>query len=97
MAKYYCYYCRLYLTHDSMSVRKSHLMGRNHVRLYCEYYEQQARKSRLWDDPPSTLPSLEELAAGAPGLAAGRAPARLPPPPTAAAAPRPPPAVFTNR
>ena len=27
MPKYYCDYCKSYLTHDTMSVRKSHLQG----------------------------------------------------------------------
>lgn len=48
MPKYYCEYCKSYLTHDKPSVRKSHLAGRNHIRLYCEYYERIAKQLGLW-------------------------------------------------
>ncbi|KAF2003647.1 zf-U1-domain-containing protein, partial [Amniculicola lignicola CBS 123094] len=33
-------YCDVYLTHDSMSVRKAHNSGRNHLRNVQAYYEQ---------------------------------------------------------
>ena len=33
-------YCDVYLTHDSMSVRKAHNAGRNHLRNVQSYYEQ---------------------------------------------------------
>lgn len=32
-------YCDVYLTHDSMSVRKAHNAGRNHLRNVLEYYQ----------------------------------------------------------
>lgn len=32
-------YCDVYLTHDSMSVRKAHNAGRNHLRNVVEYYQ----------------------------------------------------------
>lgn len=32
-------YCDVYLTHDSMSVRKAHNAGRNHLRNVQAYYE----------------------------------------------------------
>lgn len=32
-------YCDVYLTHDSMSVRKAHNAGRNHLRNVQSYYE----------------------------------------------------------
>lgn len=38
MARYYCDYCHSYLTHDTLSVRKSHLVGKNHIRLTADYY-----------------------------------------------------------
>lgn len=50
MPKYYCDYCKSYLTHDKMSVRKSHLSGKNHIRYYCNYYEEKAKLLGLWDD-----------------------------------------------
>ncbi|ODV94621.1 hypothetical protein PACTADRAFT_85854 [Pachysolen tannophilus NRRL Y-2460] len=68
MPKYYCEYCRSYLTHDSMSVRKSHLMGKNHLKYYCDYYEREAKKSNVWE--PSELPyeaTLKEYFKGIPG------------------------------
>lgn len=68
MPKYYCDYCKSYLTHDTMSVRKSHLMGRNHIKYYCEYYEQKAKQTGIWT--PLDLPyeiTLEYLNRGAPG------------------------------
>ncbi|CAL9732895.1 U1 small nuclear ribonucleoprotein C [Monosporozyma unispora] len=38
MARYYCEYCHSYLTHDTLSVRKSHLIGKNHLRIISDYY-----------------------------------------------------------
>ena len=38
MARYYCEYCHSYLTHDTLSVRKSHLIGKNHLRITADYY-----------------------------------------------------------
>jgi U1 small nuclear ribonucleoprotein C len=40
MPKYFCDYCDVYLTHDSMSVRKAHNNGRNHLRNVVDYYQQ---------------------------------------------------------
>lgn len=40
MPKFFCDYCDVYLTHDSMSVRKAHNSGRNHLRNVVEYYQQ---------------------------------------------------------
>ncbi|EMG50729.1 YHC1 U1 small nuclear ribonucleoprotein C [Candida maltosa Xu316] len=54
MPKYYCDYCKSYLTHDTLSVRKSHLQGRNHIKLYCDYYELKAKETKIWN--PSSLP-----------------------------------------
>ncbi|CAK7905638.1 U1 small nuclear ribonucleoprotein C [[Candida] anglica] len=69
MPKYYCDYCKSYLTHDTMSVRKSHLMGRNHIKYYCDYYEQKAKQTGIWT--PSELPyeiDTSYLNQGAPGV-----------------------------
>lgn len=35
-------YCDVYLTHDSMSVRKAHNSGRNHLRNVVDYYQRTA-------------------------------------------------------
>lgn len=35
----FCDYCDVYLTHDSMSVRKAHNSGRNHLRNVIDYYQ----------------------------------------------------------
>lgn len=40
MPRFYCEYCDVYLTHDSMSVRKAHNSGRNHIRNVVDYYQQ---------------------------------------------------------
>ncbi|ORX35604.1 U1 zinc finger-domain-containing protein [Kockovaella imperatae] len=38
MGKYYCDYCDIYLTHDSMNARKAHNTGRNHVSNVRDYF-----------------------------------------------------------
>ncbi|KAF4121093.1 U1 small nuclear ribonucleoprotein C [Geosmithia morbida] len=35
-----CDYCDVYLTHDSMSVRRAHNSGKNHLRNVVDYYQQ---------------------------------------------------------
>ncbi|SCV16679.1 related to U1 small nuclear ribonucleoprotein C [Nakaseomyces glabratus] len=49
MARYYCEYCHSYLTHDTLSVRKFHLMGKNHLRVRADYYRSQAIKEQELD------------------------------------------------
>ncbi|CEP63039.1 Yhc1p LALA0_S07e01046g [Lachancea lanzarotensis] len=44
MPRFFCDYCHSYLTHDTPSVRKSHLLGKNHVRLAGDYYCNKARQ-----------------------------------------------------
>jgi U1 small nuclear ribonucleoprotein C len=39
MSPVFCDYCDVYLTHDSMSVRKAHNSGRNHLRNVVDYYQ----------------------------------------------------------
>lgn len=69
MPKYYCDYCKSYLTHDTMSVRKSHLQGRNHIKFYCDYYELKAKESNIWDPLDSKYEiSLSKLNENAPSL-----------------------------
>ncbi|SCU81442.1 LAFA_0C04962g1_1 [Lachancea sp. 'fantastica'] len=46
MPRFFCDYCHSYLTHDTPSVRKSHLLGKNHVRLAGDYYCNKARQVR---------------------------------------------------
>ncbi|ODV80688.1 zf-U1-domain-containing protein [Suhomyces tanzawaensis NRRL Y-17324] len=68
MPKYYCDYCKSYLTHDTMSVRRSHLMGRTHIRLYCDYYEAKAKETGIWNpDDMDYEVRLDYLSRGAPG------------------------------
>lgn len=38
MARFYCDYCRSYLTHDKRSVLKAHITGKHHIRLVKDYY-----------------------------------------------------------
>ncbi|CAK9438312.1 uncharacterized protein LODBEIA_P25360 [Lodderomyces beijingensis] len=68
MPKYYCDYCKSYLTHDTLSVRKSHLMGKNHIKYYCDYYEFKAKETGEWK--PSELAyemTFDKLNKGVPG------------------------------
>lgn len=68
MPKYYCDYCKSYLTHDKISVRKSHLSGKNHIRFYCSYYETKAKQLGIWDDSDTKYDlDLDYLASPAPG------------------------------
>lgn len=39
MGKHYCDYCDVFLTHDSVSVRKAHNSGRNHLQNVRDYYQ----------------------------------------------------------
>lgn len=106
MPKYYCDYCKSYLTHDTMSVRKSHLMGKNHIRYYCQYYETKAKETGIWDPSESSYEvSLKVLTRGAPGGRGKRDMSgeqngyeyenfKLPPPPNLSNFPNPPPSVF---
>lgn len=41
----------MYLTPDAASVRKNHLTGKNHIKLVCDYYENQAKQLGIWNDP----------------------------------------------
>ena len=40
MPKYYCEYCDIFLTHDSVSVRKSHCDGWKHKSAVKQWYQQ---------------------------------------------------------
>eukprot|EP00171_Calliarthron_tuberculosum_P008803 IDg8803t1 len=40
MGKCYCDYCDVFLTHDSVAVRKQHNDGNRHKQNVCEYYRQ---------------------------------------------------------
>ncbi|KAH8785297.1 U1 zinc finger-domain-containing protein [Diaporthe sp. PMI_573] len=58
MPKFFCDYCDVYLTHDSMSVRKAHNSGRNHLRNVIDYYQ----RSRSPGPLPQTLLLLQSTA-----------------------------------
>ncbi|CAN3501363.1 U1 small nuclear ribonucleoprotein C [Diutina catenulata] len=109
MPKYYCDYCKSYLTHDKPSVRKSHLVGKNHIKWYCQHYETKAKEQGLWN--PSDMEY--EITVGwvnrnAPGAAPASSAAyvqrggsldpdaMLPPPLTLPGMPNPPPAVVRD-
>lgn len=104
MPKYYCDYCKAYLTHDTLSVRKSHLMGKNHIRYYCNYYEAKAKETGIWDPNESAYEiNLSYLNSGAPGSDSSESKQRnsyeqfcLPPPPHVQGLPNPPPSVLCN-
>lgn len=40
MPRYYCDYCKIYLSHDSATGRKQHLRGRQHRDKWKEWYDQ---------------------------------------------------------
>ncbi|EDO15865.1 hypothetical protein Kpol_1009p11 [Vanderwaltozyma polyspora DSM 70294] len=46
MVRYYCEYCHSYLTHDTKSVRRSHLVGKNHLKAVADYYRNKNDKSK---------------------------------------------------
>ncbi|KAI5953695.1 hypothetical protein KGF54_003067 [Candida jiufengensis] len=68
MPKYYCDYCKSYLTHDTRSVRKSHLMGKNHIKYYCDYYEYKSKETGDWKPKELIYEiTLNKLNKGIPG------------------------------
>ncbi|GMM33990.1 Yhc1 protein [Saccharomycopsis crataegensis] len=69
MPKYYCDYCKSYLTHDSTSVRKSHLIGKNHIKYVCDYYEREAINLGIWnfEDDVKIITMDDVYGIGAPG------------------------------
>lgn len=106
MGRYYCPYCDVFLEHDSHSVIRSHLQGKNHVRLYCQYYQTICLKDPTQDPSyrPDTLSppyqySLSKFYAGMPGHLHKHEDSiseslELPPPPTLAKFPPPPPSHY---
>lgn len=69
MARYYCEYCHSYLTHDTLSVRKSHLVGKNHLRITADYYRNKGKgldcryfpkghPNKNFNPPKKDLPAL---------------------------------------
>lgn len=88
MPKFFCDYCDVYLTHDSMSVRKAHNSGRNHLRNVVEYYQQigQEKAQSVIDsitnsyaaEGQSSSNPMNNLAPGMPG--GGPAPPGIGPP-----------------
>lgn len=51
-------YCDVYLTHDSMSVRKAHNSGRNHLRNVVDYY-QRTPLHFIYSYPATQLPPFQ--------------------------------------
>ncbi|KAH8158840.1 hypothetical protein CIB48_g9400 [Xylaria polymorpha] len=89
MPKFFCDYCDVYLTHDSMSVRKAHNSGRNHLRNVVDYYQQigHEKAQSVIDSITSSYaaegqahanPMLPQNQPGAHGV--GGAPGAFPPP-----------------
>ncbi|KKA19897.1 U1 small nuclear ribonucleoprotein C [Rasamsonia emersonii CBS 393.64] len=75
-------YCDVYLTHDSMSVRKAHNAGRNHLRNVLEYYQQIGHeKAQSVIDSITNSYAAEGQAAANPMLQQGAPGSYLPPPP----------------
>jgi U1 small nuclear ribonucleoprotein C len=85
-------YCDVYLTHDSMSVRKAHNAGRNHLRNVLEYYQQigQEKAQSVIDSITSSYaaegqavpnPAMVPPGAFPPPFPFPGRPGQLPPPP----------------
>ncbi|TVY81974.1 U1 small nuclear ribonucleoprotein C [Lachnellula suecica] len=75
-------YCDVYLTHDSMSVRKAHNSGRNHLRNVVDYYQQIGHeKAQSVIDSITSSYAAEGQSASNPML--GQNPGVHPPPPFA--------------
>ncbi|KAL3249810.1 hypothetical protein ABHI18_011502 [Aspergillus niger] len=85
-------YCDVYLTHDSMSVRKAHNAGRNHLRNVLEYYQQigQEKAQSVIDSITSSYaaegqavpnPAMAPPGAYPPPFGFPGRPGQLPPPP----------------
>lgn len=99
MPKYYCDYCKSYLTHDTMSVRKSHLVGKNHIRYYCQYFENKAKAEGIWNPQQLVYEvNLSYLNRNAPGSDSSKKifDHDLPPPPNLLGFPNPPPSSLRN-
>lgn len=66
MVRYYCEYCHSYLTHDTLSVRKSHLIGKNHLRVTSDYYRNKhicslyKKQPKLSNKKKKKAPSLNQ-------------------------------------
>lgn len=56
-----------------MSVRKSHLMGKHHIKYYCDYYEFKAKETGEWN-PQELIYEItfEKLNKGIPGGSDGK-------------------------
>lgn len=101
MGKCYCDYCDVFLTHDSVAVRKQHNDGNRHKQNVCEYYRQfiGMKTQRLIDDIVASfevkvIQGLVRPTFGFPSLngvaASAAAPAPDDAPPAAADPPRTP-------
>lgn len=94
--KFYCEYCKSYLTHDKPSVRKSHLQGKNHIKLYCNYYENFLKQNKFDND--SNAVDLQYIYRNSPGSEDNEEidDLMLPPPQPLKSMSNPPPSVFFN-
>ncbi|KAI9810427.1 MAG: hypothetical protein M1826_003617 [Phylliscum demangeonii] len=74
-------YCDVYLTHDSMSVRKAHNSGRNHLRNVVDYYQQIGHeKAQSVIDSITSSYAAEGQASSNPMLAQNMGSGGMPPP-----------------
>lgn len=86
-----------------MSVRKSHLVGKNHIRYYCQYFENKAKSQGIWNPQELVYEvNLEYLNRNAPGsgstskVTEQEQDSFLPPPPNLLGFPNPPPSTLRN-
>ncbi|CAH6723018.1 putative U1 small nuclear ribonucleoprotein C [[Candida] jaroonii] len=104
--RFYCEYCKSYLTHDTQSVRQSHLQGKNHIKLYCQYYLSKAQENDIKEiiNPDIELSDVVKQAPGFDGnlkFSVGVGDEndnefKLPPPQVIKGYPNPPPSILHN-
>ncbi|GIX61745.1 U1 small nuclear ribonucleoprotein, putative [Babesia caballi] len=84
MPKFYCEYCGIYLTHSSPAGRKQHSMGRKHINMKVDYYQNLVRE-HFFQPPPYTLAGATPggfppiVPTGAPPTAANHMVGQMPP------------------
>ncbi|KAK9456345.1 U1 zinc finger-domain-containing protein [Dipodascopsis uninucleata] len=91
MPKYFCDYCDVFLTHDSISVRKAHNSGKNHIKNVVDYYQQISQEQAQAIIDSITSQYSEEKPNVPVKQLPYTFPANIPPPPTLPGIPVPPP------
>ena len=64
MPRFYCDYCDVYLTHDSFSGRKQHMIGRKHQDNVRQYYMQFLKPGVLNNTDNILVPGMGSVPVG---------------------------------